>query len=247
MSDDQLHMSERAAIVTGASRGIGLELAGVLGSEGYALTLAARRPESLEQAAASLRARGYDVQAVAGNLADESVIRDLIARHRDRFGRLDVLVNSAGIGVAAPPTKHQTRLLDIQFDVNLRSIVLFYREAIELLRLAGAEHRNALVVNLASMAGKGPQPGLSFYGAVKAGVIAYTASMNAELHEAGIKSVALCPAWVDTGMAEFEGQTVAREEMIRVEDIAHALRFLLRLSPWCLVPEIEFTRPGRPI
>jgi NAD(P)-dependent dehydrogenase (short-subunit alcohol dehydrogenase family) len=94
-------------------------------------------------------------------MGDEDAIRAVVARHRDRYGRLDVLVNSAGIGVGATATDHQTKFIDMQLSVNLRAIVLFYREAIELLRAAGAEHRNALVVNMASLAGKSPQPGLS--------------------------------------------------------------------------------------
>ena len=240
-------LPERAAIITGASRGIGFALADVLGEQGFGLTLAARRADPLERAAGLLRVKGYDVETVAGSIADEAVVAEVVAHHRDRFGRLDVLINNAGVGIAGKAATHEVRLIDLQFDVNLRALVLFYRATLDMLRAAGAEHRNALVVNLASLAAKGPQPGLSLYGAVKAGVIAYTASMNEELHKDGIKSVALCPAWVDTDMADFEGQTVARAEMIRVADIAEALRFLLRLSPWCVVPEIEFRRPGHAI
>src|SRR3954468_2542212 len=167
-------MPDRAAIVTGASRGIGLALAEVLAQEGYSLTVAARKPEALEEAAGALRAKGADVEAVAANVGDDQAIRDLVAGHRDRFGRLDVLVNNAGVGVGAAAADHQTKFVDLQLAVNVRSIVLFYRECAELLRAAGAEHRNAVVVNVASMAGKSPQPFLSVYAATKAAVIAYT-------------------------------------------------------------------------
>src|SRR3954454_19351325 len=87
-------MAERAAIVTGASSGIGLEIARLLGSEGHALTLAARRPEKLEAAAAQLADDGLDVQAVAGNLGLEEDVQRVVAAHRERYGRLDVLVNN---------------------------------------------------------------------------------------------------------------------------------------------------------
>src|ERR1700733_13364106 len=146
-------MPERAALVTGASRGIGFALAQALGEEGYSLTITARKPESLERAAAELRERGFEVEEVAANLADEDAVREVVRRHRERFGRLDVLVNSAGIGIGAAAGEHQTKYLDLQLDVNLRSIILFYRECVEMLRAAGAEHRGALVVNLASIAG----------------------------------------------------------------------------------------------
>jgi NAD(P)-dependent dehydrogenase (short-subunit alcohol dehydrogenase family) len=240
-------MPDRAAIVTGASRGIGFAIAEALGEEGYGLTVSARKPDTLDQAADRLRAKGYEVEHVAGNMADESAIGDVVARHRDRFGRLDVLVNNAGMGIGAAAADHQTKHVDMQLDVNLRAIVLFYREGLEMLRAAGAEHRNALVVNMASLAGKSPQPWLSVYAATKAAVIAYTAAMNKELNSDGIKSVALCPGFVDTDMTEFIKGTVPAEEMLRTTDITEALRFLLRVSPVCVVPEIVFQRPGEAI
>jgi short-subunit dehydrogenase len=237
-------MPDRAALVTGASRGIGYALAQTLGEEGYGLTLTARKPDTLEQAAERLRGKGYDVEHLAANMADEEAIRSVVARHRERFGRLDVLVNNAGVGIGAALDQHQTKFVDLQLDVNVRAIVLFYRECTELLRAAGAEHRNALVVNMASMAGKVPAPWLSVYSATKAGVVAYTQAMNKELHNDGVKSVAFCPAFVDTDMTDYVKEAVPAEEMIRTNDIAEALRFMLRLSPNCVVPEILFHRPG---
>ena len=240
-------MPDRAAIVTGASRGIGLALAEVLAEEGYALTVAARKPESLERAADGLRAKGADVEAVAANVASDEAIGNVVARHKERFGRLDVLVNNAGVGVGAAAAEHQTKFVDLQLTVNVRSIVLFYRESVELLRAAGAEHRNALVINVASMAGKSPQPFLSVYAATKAAVVGWTQSMNQELLNDGVKNVALCPAFVDTPMTDFIKGQVAAEKMIQTSDIAEAVRFLLRTSPYCLVPEIVFERPGAPL
>jgi short-subunit dehydrogenase len=237
-------MSERAAIVTGASRGIGYALAKVLADASYGVTLSARKPESLEQAAEALRGAGARVGVVAANLADEDSVRAVVDRHRDTFGRLDVLVNNAGVGVGAAAGEHRTKYVDMQLDVNLRAIVLFYRECADLLRAAGAEHKNALVVNMASMAGKSPQPWLSVYSATKAAVVAYTSAMNKELNGAGVKSVAFCPGFVDTDMSEFVKESIPAEEMIRTSDIAEALQFVLRLSPSCVIPEIAFQRAG---
>jgi NAD(P)-dependent dehydrogenase (short-subunit alcohol dehydrogenase family) len=238
---------DRAAIVTGASRGIGLGLAEALAAEGYGLTISARKPDTLEQTAERLRSSGADVEAVAANLADEDAVAEIVGRHRERFGRLDVLVNNAGVGIGAPAQEHKTKFIDLQLDVNLRSIVLFYREALELLKAAGAEHRNALVVNLASLAGKSPSPWLSVYSATKAAVIAYTTAMNKEFGQQGVKSVAFCPGFVDTDMSEFVKQSIPADEMLTTNDIAEALRFLLRVSPNCLVSEIVFQRPGETI
>jgi short-subunit dehydrogenase len=237
-------MSERAAIVTGASRGIGYALAKVLADAGYAVTLSARKPESLEKAAEALRGNGARVEIVAANLADEESVRAVVDRHRDTFGRLDVLVNNAGVGVGAAAGEHRTKYIDMQLDVNLRAIVLFYRECADLLRAAGAEHKNALVVNMASMAGKSPQPWLSVYSATKAAVVAYTSAMNKELNGAGVKSVAFCPGFVDTDMSEFVKESIPAQDMIRTSDIAEALQFVLRLSPSCVIPEIAFQRAG---
>jgi NAD(P)-dependent dehydrogenase (short-subunit alcohol dehydrogenase family) len=237
-------MAQRAAIVTGASSGIGLAIARVLGEEGLAITMAARRPEKLDAAVAGLAADGFDVQAVAANLADEAEITKVVAAHRERYGRLDVLVNNAGVGIGSVVGEIDTKRLDMQLDINLRSIVLFYREALPMLQAAAAEHNNVLVVNTSSISGKRAEGWLSVYSATKHGVVGWTEAMNKELGPHGIKSTALCPAFVDTPMTDFVKEHVAAEEMIRPEDIAESVRYLLKTSPACIVPEIMFTRPG---
>lgn len=240
-------MSDRAAIVTGASRGIGLALAETLGEEGFGLTITARKPETIERKAQDLRAKGFEVEYLAANMADEQAIREVVTLHRERYGRLDVLVNNAGLGIGAQATEHQTKYVDMQLDINLRAIIIFYRECVELLKAAAAEHHNALVVNMSSLAGKSPQPWLSVYSASKAAVVGYTQAMNKELGNDGVKSVAFCPGFVDTDMSEFIKESVPAEEMLRTSDIAEALRFLLRVSPACVVPEIIFQRPSEAI
>jgi NAD(P)-dependent dehydrogenase (short-subunit alcohol dehydrogenase family) len=237
-------MTHRAAIVTGASSGIGLAIARVLGEEGYALTIAARRPEKLEAAADELRASGFDVQHVAASLQDEQAVQGVVAAHRERFGRLDVLVNNAGLGIGAPLADISTKHLDMQIGVNLRSTILFYREAIGMLREAGREHKGALVVNTASITAKFGEAWLSVYAATKAGIVNWTESMHRELSAEGIKSTALCPGFVDTPMTDFAKESVEATAMMTPVDIAESVRFLLRLSPACCVPEIQFVRPG---
>ena len=147
-------------------------------------------------------------------------------------------------GIGAPVAEIETKRLDMQLDVNLRSIVLFYRESVPLLRAAAAEHHNAIVVNTASISGKSGEAWLSVYSATKHGVVGFTEAMNKELGGEGIKSCALCPAFVDTPMTDFVKGSVAAEDMIRPEDIAEGVRMLLRVSPACVIPEIIFQRPG---
>ena len=155
-----------------------------------------------------------------------------------------MLVNSAGVGVGAALADIQTKRADMQIELNLRAIILFYRECADLLRAAGAEHRNALVVNLASIAGKGGAGWLSVYAATKAAVIGWTQSMNKELNGDGIKNVALAPGFVDTPMTEFVKEHVSAEDMITTADVGEAVRYLLKTSPACVIPEIVFQRPG---
>ena len=236
-------MPDRAAIITGGSRGIGRALAEALGEEGFGLTITARNPDTLERTAGELRESGFDVEYVAANLREEESIREVVRRHRERYGRLDVLVNNAGVGVGASASEHQTKYVDLQLEVNVRAIILFYRECAELLRAAGAEHRNALVVNMASIAGKSPDRWLSVYSATKAAVAAYSLAMNKELAKYGVKSVAIAPGFVDTDMTDYVKGKVPAEEMLRASDIAEGLKFLLRVSPMCLIPEIVFQRP----
>jgi NAD(P)-dependent dehydrogenase (short-subunit alcohol dehydrogenase family) len=237
-------MAQRAAIVTGGSSGIGLGIARVLGEEGYAVTVAARRPEKLEEAVEGLRADGYDVNSVSGNLADEAVVQEVVRSHRERFGRLDVLVNNAGVGAGEAVGELTTKKVDLQLAINLRSPILFYRECTELLRAAGAEHRCALVVNTSSISGKSGEPWLSVYSATKAAVVGFTQAMHKELGGDGIKSTALCPAFVDTPMTDFVKEQVSAEDMIQVSDVAETVRVLLKMSPGCIVPEVQFLRPG---
>ena len=237
-------MADRAALVTGGSSGIGLAIARALGEEGYRLTVSARRPEKLDAAVEGLRSEGLDVQSVAANMADEDEVVGVFAKHRDAYGRLDVLVNNAGVGIGQPIAEIQTKHLDMQLAVNLRALVIGTREALPMLREAGAEHGKALIVNTASIAGKSGQAWLSVYAATTGAVLNFTQSTHREVGNDGVQCTALAPGFVDTPMTDFAKGQVEAEAMIRPEDMGEAVRFLLRTSPNCHVPEIVFTRPG---
>jgi NAD(P)-dependent dehydrogenase (short-subunit alcohol dehydrogenase family) len=237
-------MPDRAALITGASSGIGLAIARALGEDGYGLTLSARRPDKLEQAAKDLTDQGLELQFVAANMANEEDIQNVVVQHKERFGRLDVLVNNAGVGIGGSIEGYETKKLDMQLDVNLRAVYLTARECIPMLKEAGAEHHKALVVNTASIAGKMGAPWLAAYSATKAGVVGLTQAMHGELGKEGIQCTAFCPGFVATPMTDWVEGQVPKEEMIQPEDIAEAVRFLLRTSANCVVPEIQFIRPG---
>ena len=239
-----MNSNSRAALITGGSSGIGLAIARALGQDGYGLTVSARRPEKLQEAAKALRADGLDVHAVAANMADEEAIKTVVTEHRERFGRLDVLINNAGIGIGSAVADTATKKLDLQLDVNLRAVYLVARECIPMLKEAGAEHGKALIANTASIAGKHGQGWLSAYSATKFGVVGLSQGLHKELDNDGIQVTALCPGFVATAMTDWVEGQVSKEEMIQPEDIAESIRFLLRTSSHCVVPEIQFIRPG---
>ena len=221
---------DRAALVTGGSSGIGLAIATMLREEGFALTLAARTQAKVEAAAAPLRAH-----AVTANVADEGDCRRLVDEHRAVHGRLDVLVNSAGVGIAGLADELTTKQIDLQLNVNLRGTILVTAAALPHLR-----ETHGLLVNIASIAGTSPSARLPVYGPTKAGVINFTASLNRAEEEHGIRATALSPGFVDTAMTEWA--PVPRDEMIRPEDCAEVVRSLLRLSPYARLPHVVIER-----
>jgi NAD(P)-dependent dehydrogenase (short-subunit alcohol dehydrogenase family) len=237
-------MADKGALVTGASSGIGLAIARTLGEAGHGVTMVGRREEKLQAAVDKLKADGLDVTGFVANLRDPAAAPSVVAQHRENYGRLDVLVNNAGVGDARVIEEQADKFIDLLLGVNLRAIVQFYREAVPLLREAAKERGSALVVNIASIAAKRPDALVSVYSATKAGVVGFTQAMNKELGAEGIKSCALCPGFVDTEMTVWVRDQVRQEDMIRPEDIAGAVGWLLTTSPTCVVPEIQFTRPG---
>jgi NAD(P)-dependent dehydrogenase (short-subunit alcohol dehydrogenase family) len=225
----------KSALVTGGSSGIGLAIARMLAEEGFALTLAARRLGRLEEARAELGC--HTVQADVSSAEDCARI---VTDHLGQHGGLDVLVNSAGAGIAGTVGDLQTKQWDLQQSVNVRGTFLVTREALPALRQA-----RGYVVNLASIAGTLPTPGLAAYGAAKAAVIALTRSLDREEADSGVRATALCPAFVDTPMAAWTG--LPGERMIQPEDCAELVRALLRLSPAARVPVLVVERAGAPV
>lgn len=223
---------DRAALITGGSSGIGLAIGRMLRDEGYELTLASRRPERVQAAAEELGA-----VAVAADVGNAEDCQRLVAEHRERFGRIDMLVNSAGIGIGGRVEDLPVKHFDLQMAVNVRGLFVVTQAAIPLLR-----ESRGWIVNLASIAGTLPTPGLATYGATKAAVISLTRSLNEELAADGVRAVALCPGFVDTPMAEWSG--LAGDEMIQPEDCAEVVRMLLRLSPRARIPQVVIERAG---
>ncbi len=204
----------------------------MLRDEGYEVTLVARRPEKLEAAAEELGAT-----AIPANLADGDECVRVVAAHVDRCRGMDVLVNSAGLGVGGNFADQDTKRVDLQLDVNLRSTLLVTRESLPLLRASKGQ-----IVTIASIAGTIPTPSLAVYGATKAALIAFTNSLNREEAEHGIRATSICPAFVATPMTDWTG--IPPEEMIQVDDVVDLVHTVLHLSPRARVPQIVIERVG---
>jgi len=221
-----------SALVTGGSSGIGRAIAKMLREEGFAVTLASRTAEKVEAAAAELGAH-----AIVADVSKPADCARAVEEHVEREGGLDVLVNSAGIGIAGRVEDAQLKHLDRQLAINVRGLLLVTQAAIPHLRKT-----KGWVVNLASIAGTQPVPILPVYAATKAAVISLTHSLNADLDDDGVRSIAICPGYVDTPMAEFAG--LPGEEMIQPEDCAEVVRMCLRLSPRARIPQVVIERVG---
>jgi NAD(P)-dependent dehydrogenase (short-subunit alcohol dehydrogenase family) len=221
-----------SALITGGSSGIGLALARALREDGFDLTLAARRPEPLEEAA-----RELDAFAVPANLGDPDECVRVVAAHTERYGGMDLLVNSAGIGIGGSFAEQDTKRIALQLDVNLRATLVITRESLPHLRASRGQ-----IVTLASIAGTIPTPGLAVYGATKAALIAWTSSLNREEAEHGIRATAISPGFVATRMTEWTG--LPEEEQIAPDDIVALVRAVLSLSPPARVPNIVVERVG---
>jgi NAD(P)-dependent dehydrogenase (short-subunit alcohol dehydrogenase family) len=221
-----------SALITGGSSGIGLAIARMLRDEGFALTLASRTAEKVEAAAAELGAH-----AIAADVSKPEDCARVVEDHVAREGGLDLLVNSAGIGIAGRVEDVQLKHLDRQLAINLRGLVLVTQAAIPHLRKT-----KGWIVNLASIAGTQPVAILPIYAASKAAVISLTHSLNADLDDEGVRAIAICPGFVDTLMADVSG--LSGEEMIQPDDCAEVVRMCLRLSPRARVPQVVIERVG---
>jgi NAD(P)-dependent dehydrogenase (short-subunit alcohol dehydrogenase family) len=243
-------MTDRAALVTGGSSGMGKAMAMVLGQEGYALTICGRDRGKLDGAVEELRGEGFEAQGVAGDVTQEAAVVEVVGAHLGAYGRLDVVANTAGgTGGAGggPLATMAVETVDRAMAANIRSVFLLIHHSLEALLAAGAEHGKALFVNIGSAAGKEGTPGLSQYSAAKAGVRMLTEAAQAENRNRGVQFSTLIPGFVDTPPATWAvAMGVGHEEMLAPEDLGEAVRFLLRTSPRCIVREIELMPPDQP-
>jgi NADP-dependent 3-hydroxy acid dehydrogenase YdfG len=220
----------RVAIVTGGGSGIGEATAAALAREGAKVAVVGRRPEPLEDLVRALTGEGHTAFAVAADVTDPEDVTELVAQVRARWGRIDVLVNSAGINV---PRRDLASLSVSDWEavlrVNLTGTFLVTHAVLPVMR----EQRSGTVVNVSSIAGyramalTGPA-----YNAAKAGVNAFTESINLADRRNGIRACAVCPGEVATPILELRPQppsAEARASMLQPEDLAETILFVAAL------------------
>ncbi len=225
-------MAERAAIVTGASSGIGYALAQMLLEEGFGVTAAARRPEKLADAVKELGAGGGEIEEVAGNMAHEDDIQEVVRRHRERFGRLDVLVNNAGHGSVGAIEE-----IDI---VDLRTLMdtLFFgpfaltQAVLPHMR----ERRSGAIVQMSSAGGQTSPPGFGAYCSAKFALEAASEALATEVAPFGIRVLIVEPGAFRT---EFGGGRMhrSRDSGLYTETAGQNRAF---------IDGIDGTQPGDP-
>jgi 3-oxoacyl-[acyl-carrier protein] reductase len=233
-----MDLKNGTAVVTGASKGIGRAIAEALAKEGMRLVIGARSAGPLQETA---RALGGEVETVAGDVGDEAVAARLVETSVRRFGRLDLVVNNAGIG-------HHGRLEDMdpaEFDrvyrTNVRGPFLLMKAAIPVMR----RQQGGTLVTLASLAGKNPVPNRAAYAASKWAMIGLSRSVLQEVRKDGIRVIILEPGSTLTEFGHDAAKMAQAEKLVRPEDVASVLVSALKLPARATVSEIEI-RPTDP-
>lgn len=241
-------INRQSALITGASRGIGLVTARRMAANGYGLTISARGREGLEAVEPELRSLGAPcVVCVSADMSSPDAISALVRAHGEAFGGLSALILNAGMGDRGPISGYPLHRFDRIFTVNVRAPFILLQEALALLRLgaqADPEH-GAKVVALASSTGAYSEGGYGAYGASKAALINLMETFGLENSGEGISAVTLSPGYVDTDMTSWLGSDVA-DTLITPDDVATLVESFTRLSRRAVVKNVVLTRAGTP-
>jgi len=229
----------KSAIITGASAGIGLAVVRTLCTDGYSVTMAARREPRLNAAAELLRGEGHDVRAVAIDASADGAAEQLVAGHLDQFGALHVVAANAGRGTNGTVAEASAADITKMLAVNVAGPFALAKAALPALRATAG-----WFVVTASMSGVWPTSGSAGYSASKAAAVSLARSIAAEEAVSGVRACAICPGFVDTAMTSWLEGSIATDAMLDANDVAEAVRFLLRLSPSASVTELVLRRVG---
>lgn len=239
-------LAGKVALVTGASAGIGQACARALAAEGASLVLTARRRERLETLAEEVRALGGDAALVTGDAREEETARQAVAAAAETFGRLDILINNAGVGNYKNLVDTGAEDYDEMMDSNVRSTFLFTRHAVPTMLAQGT----GTVLMISSMAGLYGFAGEAVYCATKFAQVGFAQALDRELREQGIKVGVICPGGVKTEFALGKGRTeesVAQSGMLTPEDVADAVLLACTQSAGSRIIEIQMRTMAEPL
>ena len=239
-SSVEFSLKEQVALITGASRGIGLSIARRLGSMGARIAMCGRNTAHLEQSAAMLRSEGLEVFSMPADVARAEDVQTLVARTREKLGDIDILVNNAGVGIFRAAHELTEDEWDRVIDTNLKGVFLMSRAvALEMIR-----RRAGHIINISSLAGKNTFAGGGVYCASKWGLLGLSASMAEDLRGHGIRVSAVCPGSVATEFSPHAGKDSAR--MLQPDDVAHAVAMLVTQAPQSFISEVLLRPTQKP-
>ncbi len=231
-------LAGKVAIVTGASRGIGKAICIALAKEAATVVLAARAIDKMNETAKLVTASGGKAQIIPTELTDENSIRNLVKATGERFGRLDILINNAGITHSAKLQETLTEDLDRCLNINARAPFILCREALPLLKKAEA----AYIINIASVVGVKAYPLQSAYTASKHALRGMTMALAEEMRGTNIRVHLLCPGGVDTELVTKVRPDIKKQDLMQPEEIAELVLYLLTHKGNAVVDELHIRR-----
>lgn len=231
-------LTGKIALVTGASRGIGKSICRSLARSGARVIASARSEELLDGVVEEIAKQGGDAMAMPADIAEESQVRNLFDAIERTFGRLDILINNAGIGAYGMVIDFSVEDFDRIMAVNLRGTFLCCQQAMQIM----APQKSGYVINISSVVGVKGYPNQSAYTASKHAVMGLTKSLAVEAQEHGIRVSAILPGGVDTEMAMNARPDLNRADLLHPDDVAETVRYLLSLSDRAAVDEIYLRR-----
>lgn len=238
--NQRVSLSGQVALVTGASRGIGLAIARRLGEMGARVSLCARSQEKLEEAVGGLRAAGIEALGLPADITREDQVSSLVGNTQQKLGPIDILVNNTGIGVFGPFHEQTIASWDAVLETNLKSVFLVSRAvAPEMIR-----RKTGQIINISSLAGKSTFAGGAIYCASKWGLLGLSGCMAEDLRSHGIRVSAICPGTVNTEFSPHTGKDVSK--MLQPEDVAHAVAALVTQAPGSFISEVQIRPAQKP-
>lgn len=210
---DLFDLSGQVALVTGGSRGLGLQIAEALGEAGARIMLTSRKAADLEEAAAHLQARGIDTRWVAADAAKEEDAQRVVAETMERLGKIDILVNNAGASWGAPAEEHPIEAWDKVMDLNIRSLFVF---AQAVAKASMIPRKSGRIINVASIAGLGGNSAVMktiAYNTSKGAAVNFTRALAGEWGQYGITVNALAPGFFPSKMTKGLLATIGEDKM----------------------------------